>query len=181
MVTAAIVIFRASLYLVAAGCIAALASGCREPAAPGSNSAGFGKPRLTAATVGEQVVLAANDYRKMPQYRNADVEYGRMLFMQCRSCHSSENDVANAAGPTLSGLLGRKVGAVAGYAYSPVMREADFFWTPSVLDAWLAEPQAFLPGNRMAWAGLRNPEHRTAVIAALLHFASAEENAVTKN
>jgi cytochrome c2 len=50
--------------------------------------------------------------------------------------------------------------------------EAEFLWTPAALDAWLAQPAAFLPGNRMAYAGLNDQSDRDAVIAALVKQTS---------
>jgi cytochrome c len=48
------------------------------------------------------------------------------------------------------------------------MREISLTWTPAALDAWLANPARFLPGNRMAFAGISDEEDRNALIAYLL-------------
>jgi cytochrome c len=125
---------------------------------------------LTAATLGAQVVLPTADYLKLPQYQGADSEHGARLVMQCRACHSVEKDGATIIGPNLHGFFGRPVGDVDGYPYSPALTEADFIWTPRALDAWLAEPARFLPGNRMVYPGLANADDRSAVIAALLRL-----------
>ncbi|MEX2496456.1 MAG: hypothetical protein WD448_10230 [Woeseia sp.] len=159
--------------------MAILASACSGPTTPaGDPGSDEDAGVVTAATLGEQVVLPTNDYLKLPQYRNADVEYGRMLAMQCRSCHSFEKTTPSVAGPDLAGFFGRGVGTVDGYPYSQALLESDFVWTPQALDAWLAEPARFLPGNRMAWAGLRKPEHRNAVIAALLRLTQEDAMSV---
>ena len=78
-------------------------------------------------------------------------------------------------GPPLFGLFGTEVGTRSGFDYSPVMRNADFIWTPEALDAWLAQPGRFLPGNRMTFAGVFNKEDRDGLIAYLLENTSAVE------
>ena len=102
---------------------------------------------------------------------NGEVEYGNNLAMQCRACHTFE-DGAGALGPSLYGLFGRPAGSVDGYPYSPVLTDADFYWTPRALDAFLAQPFRFLPGNSMAYAGLRHQDDRDALVAALLRLTA---------
>lgn len=127
---------------------------------------------LTAANLGKQLVLPTDDYLQLPQYRNADLVRGERLVMQCRACHSFEQGGQNIIGPNLYGFFGRRVASVVGYPYSPAMRQSDFIWTPQALDAWLAEPTEFLPGNRMVYGGLRNAEDRHAAVAALLRLTT---------
>jgi cytochrome c len=127
---------------------------------------------VTAATLGAQIVLPTADYLKLPEYESADRDHGARLAMQCRACHSFDADGPSISGPTLHGVFGRPVGDVDGYPYSRALSEADFLWTPEALDAWLAQPTRFLPGNRMAYPGLRRPEDRNAVIAELLRLTN---------
>ena len=75
-------------------------------------------------------------------------------------------------GPALFGFFGRNVGGQAGFDYSPVMRNANFAWTPRALDAWLAQPGHFLPGNRMIFAGVMGQKDRDDLIAYLLEATS---------
>lgn len=140
----------------------------------GTGTAGGGSepPLPTAASLGEQVVLSTADYLEMPRYRDASVEYGNNLAMQCRACHTFDKGASGSLGPGLYGLFGRPVGSVDGYPYSPALASASFYWTPRALDAWLAQPSRFLPGNSMAYAGLHNQEDRDALIAALLRLTA---------
>jgi cytochrome c len=158
---------RISGLLAALACIAA----CGDPQ-PGDEPAGTTPEPgvMTAATVGAQVVLPTSDYLKLPEYQNADREYGTRLAMQCRACHSFEPGGPSISGPNLYGLFGRGVGKVDGYPYSTALDEADFIWTPEALDAWLEQPTRFLPGNRMAYPGLREKGDRQAVIAEILRL-----------
>lgn len=153
------------IFLVLAAC---------GPSKSGSSTdeASLEPARLTAATLTEQVVLPTGDYLRIPKYANADAELGQRLAMQCRACHTFEAGGPHLNGPNLHGFFGRPVGAAPGYPYSPALAEAEFLWTPSALDAWLAQPAAFLPGNRMAYVGLNDQSDRDAVIAALLKQTS---------
>jgi cytochrome c len=56
------------------------------------------------------------------------------------------------------------------------MQAADFVWTPRALDAWLAQPGRFLPGNRMTFGGVRGQRDRDDLIAYLLMKTSAESS-----
>lgn len=147
----------------------ALLAACGGPESGGRNAAVDSDPNIiTAATLGAQVVLPTADYLKLPEYANADPAYGARLAMQCRACHSFEKGGPSVSGPNLYGVFGREAGEVDGYPYSNALADADFIWTPEVLDAWLMQPMRFLPGNRMAYPGLREQSDRNAVIAELL-------------
>jgi cytochrome c oxidase assembly protein subunit 11 len=72
---------------------------------------------------------------------------GHQLFAQrCAGCHAPSR---NAAAPMLGGVLGRRAGSVAGYDYSPALRDAGLVWSTDSLERWLADPKAFIPGSRM--------------------------------
>lgn len=92
----------------------------------------------------------------------------------CRACHSFEANGPNKIGPALHGVFGRKSGSVASFNYSPALLGAEFTWTPRALDAWLAQPATFLPGNRMAFAGVPRQEDRDNLIAYLLEATSGD-------
>lgn len=124
--------------------------------------------RLTAETLGTQNVLTRDEYLSLPEYRDADPEFGMRLSMQCRACHSLDAGGPHLIGPNLHGFFGRAAGSVAGFPYSRAMRSIDFTWTPRALDAWLASPGDFLPGSSMSFAALADESDRRALIASLL-------------
>ena len=158
--------FRLLLLSTAAlACVACEGSRSGSAAKEGESEPAY----VTAETLGEQVVLPTADYLELPRYREANAEYGNSLAMQCRTCHGFERGAAGL-GPSLFGVFGRKAGSLDGYPYSPALADASFYWTPRALDAWLAQPGRFLPGNSMAYAGLRNQEDRDALIASLLRL-----------
>ncbi len=75
-------------------------------------------------------------------------------------------------GPALFGFFGTTAGSREGFEFSPVLRDAGFVWTPRALDAWLAQPGRFLPGNRMTFAGVHRPGDRDDLIAYLLQVTA---------
>jgi cytochrome c len=80
----------------------------------------------------------------------ADAERGKTLYeSRCIACHSIEHD---RIGPRHRGLLGRKAGAVAGFDYSPALRTSKIVWNAKTLDAWLANPEGLIPGQRMNYS-----------------------------
>ena len=93
--------------------------------------------------------------------------------MRCRACHSLEEGGATIVGPNLFGVFGRTAGSVPDYPYSGALSASAFVWTPRALDAWLAEPFAFLPGNRMSFPGLSERQDRNGLIAYLLQYTDS--------
>ncbi len=100
-------------------------------------------------------------------YNEADLENGRRVFARCRSCHTLPEGGANMTGPNLWGVFGREAGSREGFRYSEALQAADFQWDGEHLDGWLAQPREYLPGNRMAFAGLPDETDRRDVIAFL--------------
>jgi cytochrome c len=98
--------------------------------------------------------------------RAADAEKGKAVFEQCTACHSLDG-TGDYDGPTLHGVIGRKAGALEDYRYSAAMKRSDVVWDAATLDAYVADPQAFIPGNRMAFAGISDKAQRDDLIAFL--------------
>lgn len=84
---------------------------------------------------------------------------------RCASCHALEEGV-NRAGPSLAGIFGRTAGSLEGARYTPAMRDADFIWDDSTLDAFLTAPRDVVPRTSMT-AALRNAGERADIIAFL--------------
>ncbi|WP_296818716.1 cytochrome c family protein [Brevundimonas sp.] len=100
-------------------------------------------------------------------YNEGDLENGRRVFARCRSCHTLPEGGANMTGPNLWGVFGRDAGSHPDFRYSEALQAADFQWEAEQLDQWLASPREFLPGNRMAFAGIPDETDRRDLIAYL--------------
>ena len=96
---------------------------------------------------------------------------GEQVYRQnCYACHALEAGRNTAAGPTLHGIVGRGVAAETAFNYSPAMRRLagrEARWTPEMLDQFLAEPEAAVPGTEMGFEGLSDPAERRALISWL--------------
>lgn len=91
---------------------------------------------------------------------------GERIFGQCRTCHVVEPGV-NRVGPSLHGIVGRPAGSVAGYNYSTANKNSGATWDEQTLFTYLENPRQFMPGTKMAFVGLRDPQQRADVIAYL--------------
>lgn len=93
-----------------------------------------------------------------------DPVHGQELYeSRCTGCHSPD---ANRVGPKHRGVVGRVSGTVPGYAYSKAVKQAQVTWDEQSLDKWLANPQAFIPGQKMNFR-VSDPVDRGDLIAYL--------------
>lgn len=95
-----------------------------------------------------------------------DAAKGATAFITCKTCHAVEEGV-NKIGPSLHAIVGRKAGSIAGFTYSPANKNSGITWTPEKLFQYLENPQRVVPGTKMAFAGLSDPQKRADVIAYL--------------
>jgi cytochrome c len=87
----------------------------------------------------------------------------------CMACHDAEKGV-NKLGPSLKGVIGRTAGTEAGFNYSPAMKAAGaggLVWDEQNLSDYLAAPKVKVPGNKMAFPGLKDAQQIKDVIAYL--------------
>ncbi len=107
-----------------------------------------------------------------------DAAAGRQVFRKCQACHSLEPG-KSLVGPSLAGVIGRKAGTLPNFNFSPAMKQANITWDAKTLDAYLADPQKLVPGNRMPFPGLKTDHDRTDVIAYLSAPAAAAQPAAS--
>ncbi|MCF8709505.1 c-type cytochrome [Rhizorhapis sp. SPR117] len=98
---------------------------------------------------------------------SADAAVGKGKARVCTSCHSMDAGGRNGVGPALWGVVGRNIASHGGFAYSPALSAQPGAWTYERLDSYLTSPARAIPGNKMAFAGLRRDEDRAAVIKYL--------------
>src|SRR6266481_105784 len=98
--------------------------------------------------------------------QSGDPKAGEVIFKQCAACHSLDPDT-NKQGPTLAGLFGRHAGTVEDFNYSAANKNSGIVWDEDILRKYLANPQALVPGTKMAFAGLKDPHQIEDMIAYL--------------
>jgi cytochrome c len=101
------------------------------------------------------------------------VEDGAEVFKKCRACHDVGPDAKNKVGPLLNGILGRKAGTIEGFSYSDANKAAGakgLVWTEEVMLKYLENPLTFMPGTKMAFAGLKDEQDRKDLLAYLKKF-----------
>lgn len=89
---------------------------------------------------------------------------GERLYGRCVACHSLER---NRTGPEHCGLIGRRAGRVPGFNYSKALRDSGIIWNRETLDVFLEDPLRTVPGTKMGYAGVKNPQDRADLIAFL--------------
>jgi cytochrome c2 len=91
----------------------------------------------------------------------AQAESGSQLFEnRCAGCHAPGG---GGQGPALTGILGRKAGAAAGFDYSPALKASGIVWTGANLDQFLADPSKMVPGTAMP-VHITDAAQRAAII-----------------
>lgn len=92
---------------------------------------------------------------------------GERAFQKCYSCHDLSAETEGLAGPSLGAIIGRRVAAEPGFDYSPALKRfaaRNPVWTAELLDRFIADPEAVVPGTSMAFTGMRDAEERAALI-----------------
>ncbi len=107
-------------------------------------------------------------------HAGGDPAKGESLFKKCSICHAVGDGAAKKVGPPLNNIIGAKAGAQEGFNYSKAMKAAGLqglVWTEDKLSAFLEKPKRFIPGTKMAFPNLPNPEDRSNIIAFLKKFS----------
>ena len=102
-----------------------------------------------------------------------DADNGAEVFKRCRACHDVGENAKNKVGPFLNGIIGRKAGTIEGFNYSDANKKAGsegWVWTDEKMLEYLLNPRASMPGNKMAFAGIRDEQDRKDLIAYLKKF-----------
>lgn len=140
------------------------------PTIPGINPPKEDRMKLRIA-LGLAVFAALS----VPAMADGDAAAGKKVFNKCKACH----DVAgkNKVGPHLDGVIGRTAGTVEGFKYSDANHAAGaggWVWTEEKLAEYLKDPKGSMPGNKMAFAGLKKDEDIANLIAYLKDPAAVQ-------
>ncbi|MGA0594136.1 c-type cytochrome [Enterovirga sp. CN4-39] len=106
-----------------------------------------------------------------------DAGAGERVYAQCRACHQIGEGARNIVGPQLNGLFGRKAGTVEGYTYSAANKNSGLTWDDATFRDYIKDPRAKIPGTKMVYAGLKDEQRITDLIAYLKQFDATGKKA----
>jgi cytochrome c len=103
--------------------------------------------------------------------QSADPAEGQVAFAKCKICHTVDAAGRSVVGPNLHGVFGRKAGTSGQFAYSEAMKNSGIVWDDDSLAKYLRSPREFIPGNKMAFPGVKD-DGQIADLLAYLHQAT---------
>jgi cytochrome c len=116
------------------------------------------------------LVLAAFCVAASPAWAAGNAERGQQAYeARCGGCHSVD---ADRIGPRHAGVIGRRAGSVPGFAYSDALRKSGLVWDAALVERWLANPEALVPGQRMGYR-LADAQVREDIVAYLTTVPAA--------
>ena len=117
-------------------------------------------------TLAIRALLIAATAIPVPCAAAGDPEAGEKVFRKCQTCHEVKAP-KNKVGPHLVGIFGRKAGTVEGFKYSDAMKNSNVVWNEETISAYVKQPKAYIPDNRMVFPGLKKEEDVANLIAYL--------------
>lgn len=118
---------------------------------------------LTGEPIGSTIQENPND--PLAAYAG---DRGAEVFRACVACHTLTPDQGNKAGPTLSGIFGRKIATLPGYNFSEPLKKLNIVWTPeTVSKLFEIGPAAYTPGTKMPEQLIGSDEDRKALVQFL--------------
>jgi cytochrome c len=106
----------------------------------------------------------------------ADAAHGQALYRdQCGVCHlGGDGDGAGGAGPSLRGVVGRKIGGDTAFGgYTPALSEAKGNWSEASLSTFLLDPNKDKPGTAMP-INVKDDAERADIIAYLAKLKAGQ-------
>ncbi len=128
--------------------------------------------RTISITIAAGIVAASAGLARA----EGDAEAGMKAFNRCKACHDAEKET-NKVGPHLVGVYGRKAGGLEDFSakYSDAMKkkgEEGLVWDDETLAAYMTDPKGYIPGNKMAFSGLKKPGDVANILAYLKSVAT---------
>ncbi len=99
-----------------------------------------------------------------------DAAAGEKIFVVCKTCHQIGEGAKSGIGPSLNGVIGRKAGTLQGYSYSAANIGSGLTWDEATFREYIKDPKAKVPGTKMFYAGLKDEQKTSDLIAFLKQF-----------
>lgn len=136
-----------------------------DDAAPAAATAEANSAAPAAATAPAADNTDTLDGSKFASF-TGDAAAGEKVFLSCKACHAIEAG-KNMIGPSMHGLQGRISGTIPGYTYSVANKNSSIVWSNEKLFQYLEAPQRVIPGTKMTYTGVKDPQQRANLIAYL--------------
>lgn len=94
-------------------------------------------------------------------------------YEACAACHSFKPG-EHLNGPSLYQLMQRPAGSVEGYRYSGPLKRSGLVWDAKNLRAFLKDPQALVPGNRMPFSGTSSSSEIDELVTFLVQMSGQQ-------
>lgn len=92
---------------------------------------------------------------------------GAAVYRACAACHSLEPGL-HLTGPSLAGLWERRAASIEDFPrYSKALKAREVVWDEVTLNAWIAQPDAFVKGTSMTFRGIDDDKARGDLVAFL--------------
>lgn len=90
---------------------------------------------------------------------------------QCVVCHRIVADGPESSAPALWGIVGAATARSSWFGYSNALASKHGTWSASEIDAYLTDPERYLPGTRKTLSRVRDAAERKKIIDALQQLA----------
>jgi len=136
--------------------------------------AGWALPITEIAPTASKEPAAPFDAAKvLALLSKANADNGQDTFKKCMQCHTPEKGGRILTGPNLWGIVGRARASMAGFPYSEAMKTHPGNWTFEELAKYLYDPKADIPGNKMAFAGVKDSTDLADLLVYLRKLADS--------
>lgn len=116
---------------------------------------------VTLLSGSQSNVFSGGETKKYNSGNNVNIAAGKDIYVQCIGCHSL---TYHRTGPKHCGLIGRKVGGVSGFEFTPEMKNSTIIWSRETLNQFLKDPLEMIPGTSMGFSGIDSEFKRKQLI-----------------